>query len=75
MSWIDEIKNERVNGVYRPLLQSQHLAVNNKHPHCTDENGRYGIEFYGLPMMLWYNKNEICPLVGRGFSWYRSYEN
>lgn len=37
MDWIDRVKAERDNGVNRPLLPSQHEAVNTRYPGCTLE--------------------------------------
>ena len=36
--WIDETAKERANGINRPLLQSQHAAVNARYPGCTLEH-------------------------------------
>ena len=37
MDWIDEEKKRRDQGINRPLLQSQHWAVNARYPGCTLE--------------------------------------
>ena len=37
MDWIDEEKIRRDKGQHRPLLQSQHNAVNARYPGCTFE--------------------------------------
>lgn len=36
--WIDDEKRRRDAGGKRPLLQSQHAAVNARYPGCTDEH-------------------------------------
>lgn len=35
--WIDEEKYQRQRGINRPLLPSEHNAVNNRYPGCTLE--------------------------------------
>ena len=35
------------------------------------ENGRYGVKFIGLSIILWYDENELRPQVGNGFSWFK----
>ena len=35
--WIDEERKRRASGVTRPLLQSEHAAVNARYPGCTLE--------------------------------------
>lgn len=35
------------------------------------KDGRYGVEFRNLPMMLWYDENELRRQVGKGFTWAR----
>jgi len=35
--WIDEEKARRDHGINRPLLQSDHWAVNTRYPGCTLE--------------------------------------
>jgi hypothetical protein len=37
MDWIDEEKERRQRGIRRPLLQSEHEAVNARYPGCTLE--------------------------------------
>ena len=33
--WVDEIARERASGINRPLLPSEHAAVNARYPGCT----------------------------------------
>ncbi len=37
MDWIDEEVERRKHGVNKPLLQSEHEAVNSRYPGCTLE--------------------------------------
>ena len=37
MDWIDEEKERRQHGDFRPLLPSQHAEVNARYPGCTLE--------------------------------------
>ena len=36
-NWIDDVKQDRDNGIKRPLSQSQHAKVNACYPGCTLE--------------------------------------
>lgn len=38
VDWIDREKDSRQRGFTRPLLQSEHAAVNARHPGCTLEH-------------------------------------
>lgn len=35
------------------------------------KDGRYGVEFKNLPIVLYYEENELRPQQGEGFSWLR----
>lgn len=35
------------------------------------DNGRYGVEFEGLPCLLWYDAGELLAYSGPPWHWYR----
>lgn len=35
------------------------------------KDGRYGVKFQNLDLIIWYDEKELTPQEGEGFSWFR----
>ena len=70
MDSIDQIKQDRANGINKPLSQSDHAAVNAKHPgttleyccECLGPTGNAGRDEDSIYAECIANGNEVGPL-------------